>query len=278
MTEEQSVPAATGNVPGRLCEAHPELAVALEAGRITGEVGTPRENNLSHIHRFLDQERQFDFGVELTQEWDYEKVFALMVEKVGLRPDPKFTEGVDTISTERCIAALVRFGDVLGSAVAAEARILFATGHPGGMLPVHMAFADWAAENGAEVISPDGYIAVPEIGGDLRRIGGVGVWHQHGGVPHTHLAEPMGALLDELTTRGEEAPDLVVADHGWAGCAGTRGVRSIGFADCNDPALFVAEAQGQVEVSVPLDDDVVPQLYQPLIDFVLTTAARHLDG
>ncbi len=44
------------------------------------------------------------------------------------------------------------------------------------------------------------------------------------------------------------------------------------YADCNDPALFVAEAQGAVEVTVPLDDDVTPFLYDPLVEFVLERA------
>ncbi|RAG61604.1 taurine ABC transporter ATPase, partial [Burkholderia multivorans] len=52
------------------------LAQALETGRITGEVATPRENNLDHIRRFLTGERQFDFGVALTREWDFDSVFA----------------------------------------------------------------------------------------------------------------------------------------------------------------------------------------------------------
>ncbi|WP_029089174.1 phosphatase [Brevibacterium album] len=255
-----------------------QLAAHLDAARITGEVATPREGNLAHIHRFLSQERQFDFGVRLERDWDYESVFALMVERVGLRPDPAFAEGVDTISAEKCIAALDRMRAVLEETVTAGGRILFASGHPAGLLPVHEAVAEWAQERGAEVVAGEACAADPAtlripvpapVGGDVRRLGRVHVWHQHGGVPHTHLAEPMHALLDALEAAGAPQPDLVVADHGWAGAAGSRGVRTVGYADCNDPALFVAEAQGQVEVSVPLDDDVVPQLYGPMLDYLL---------
>ncbi|WP_343071854.1 phosphatase [Brevibacterium renqingii] len=248
------------------------LARALEAGRITGEVATPRENNLSHIHRFLHQERQFDFGVELTREWDYDAVFALMVDRAGLRPDPEFVEGVDTISTDRCITALEKLAEAVGRVSRDGGRILFATGHPAGLLPVHMAIAAAAKSAGAVVDTCDHLIPVPEVGGDVRQIDDVWTWHLHGGSPHTHLAEPMHALLDDIAARGGSAPDLVVADHGWAGAAASRGLRTIGYADCNDPALFVAEAQGQIEVTVPLDDDVVPNLYAPLIAFVIDRA------
>ncbi len=36
------------------------------------------------------------------------------------------------------------------------------------------------------------------------------------------------------------------------------------MADCNDPALFVAEEEGKPVVTVPLDDNVPPHLYDPL--------------
>jgi hypothetical protein len=60
------------------------------------------------------------------------------------------------------------------------------------------------------------------------------------------------------------APDLVMADHGWAGAAGQAGLDAMGFADCNDPALFVGEVEGKVRVVVPLDDNVRTRHYGPI--------------
>ena len=74
------------------------------------------------------------------------------------------------------------------------------------------------------------------------------------------------AILDAL-------PDLVVADHGWAGAAGEAGVSVIGFADSNDPGLFLGQEEGKVAVVVPLDDNVSPHLYGPLIEYL-----RHAAG
>lgn len=252
-----------------------DLARHLDAVGITGKVATPRENNLSHIERFLAQERQFDFGVELAREWSEDEVFDLMVDRVGISGDRGFVEGVDTIAADKCLDALDRVRSVLRETVEARGSILFATGHPAGLLPVHQEVAAWAESRGATITglrvdacSDPVWVGAP-VGGDVRRMGRVHVWHQHGGLPHTHFAEPMHALLAALREEGAAAPDLVVADHGWAGAAGTAGIRTVGYADCNDPALFVAEAQGQVEVAVPLDDNVLPQFYDSLIDYLV---------
>lgn len=254
---------------------HAQLAAALDAARITGNVATPRENNLLHIRRFLDQEEGFHFGVELTRHWDAQSVFALMVDKAGINPDPDHTQGQDTISAEACIAAAERYAEVLGAAVAAGEPLLFASGHPAGMLPVYASLAQAAAQAGARVLTLPGGMPVddrqPAGGGDMRHLGGVWYWHRHGSALHTHAPEPMRALLAALAREGAE-PGLVIADHGWAGAAGSAGLRTIGVADCNDPALFVAEVQGQVEVCVPLDDNVPSQLYAPLVAFIAERA------
>ena len=106
----------------------------------------------------------------------------------------------------------------------------------------------------------------------IRYVSGVAVASDMGNLNHTHSAQPMRGLLADLQDSGEALPDLVVADHGWAGAAGQAGVTAVGFADCNDPALFVGEAEGLVAVSVPLDDNVPPHLYAPMTAYLLAAA------
>ena len=102
----------------------------------------------------------------------------------------------------------------------------------------------------------------------VRAVNGVHVLASGGELLHTHEPEPLRALLAVLDT----PPDLVVADHGWAGAAGQAGIDAVGFADSNDPALFVGEAEGRVTVCVPLDDNVSPELYAPLTGYLLNRA------
>jgi hypothetical protein len=79
-------------------------------------------------------------------------------------------------------------------------------------------------------------------------------------------------VLERLAVAGEPAPDLVVADHGWAGQAGQSGIQTVGFADCNDPALFVAEAEGTLAVTVPLEDNAAFDRYEPMNAYLLAVA------
>ena len=60
-----------------------------------------------------------------------------------------------------------------------------------------------------------------------------------------------------------ERPDLVVADHGFAGAAIEAGVETVSVADVNDPALLVAKAQGRTDVVVVMDDHVAADAYWP---------------
>ena len=61
-----------------------------------------------------------------------------------------------------------------------------------------------------------------------------------------------------------EAPDLVFADHGFAGAAIEAGVETIAIADVNDPALLVAQGTGpDSSTSLVFDDHVDPNDYWP---------------
>jgi hypothetical protein len=47
----------------------------------------------------------------------------------------------------------------------------------------------------------------------------------------------------------------------------------MGYADCNDPALFLAESEGTVQVTIPMDDHVTsPRYYDPMTAYLLDAA------
>ncbi|MEV0963503.1 MULTISPECIES: phosphatase [unclassified Streptomyces] len=240
--------------------------------RIAGDVATPRDNNLSHYRRLANGDRHYWLGLELGDRWsDEQDVLAVMAERCGVNDDPRYRHGQDTIDPELTVDALDRMAARLKQAAAGRESVLFATGHPGGLLDVHRQIADALRSTGCEIVRIPSGLTADE--GMVFQFAGVAVLERGATLWHTHSPEPMAAILDGLERDGRTRPDLVVADHGWAGCAGQRGVDAVGFADSNDPALFIGEAEGTVRVTVPLDDHVTdPRFYDPMTAYLLDAA------
>jgi len=233
--------------------------------RIAGDVATSRRSNTSNIRRMLDRDPHYTFGLELGPYDSYEAALAVMAERVGIDPDPTRVDGRDRIDPDLVIAGLAAGRELLADVVRHHGRVLFATGHPTGMLGMYVRLAAGVVAAGAEVTTAGDGVALSLDGEPrwIRYVGGVAVLASGADLFHTHLPDPMQRLLTTATA------DLVIADHGWAGAAATAGLRTIGFADCNDPALFIGAANRVVDVAVPLDDNVLPRFYDPLADHML---------
>jgi Phosphatase len=249
-----------------------ELGEQLIATRIVGDVATGRDSTTTNIVRMLDREIHYDFGLTLGRNWSYAEVVALMAERVGTDPNPDRTEGPDTISPQRCLDALDRMADAITEVANRRGTALLATGHPTGLLVVHQAVARALHAAGCQVVRPGDETPVPIENRPVKvlYVADVAVLATRAHLLHTHRPEPMQTVL--AAAASGPPIDLVMADHGWAGAAAEAGLRTIGFADCNDPALFVGEAEGKVDVVVPLDDNVTPAYYSPLIAYLL----RHI--
>ena len=252
-----------------------QLRDHLVTSRIAGRVATPRENNLQNFTRMSRREPLYLFGLRPAGDWTFPDVLALMAQRCGVVPDPAFTAGQDTIDPDRTLDRLDAMGDRLRQAAERRERVIVATGHPVGLRPTHTAVAAGLRAAGCELLTPAGGWAhpdVPELGdqaGTLDWVDGVGVLRgPRGMLRHTH--SPL--LMEAALAAAPAPPDLVLADHGWAGAAGQAGIDTVGFADCNDPALFVGEAEGRVLSCVPLDDNVDPRHYLPLTAYLLDRA------
>jgi hypothetical protein len=254
-----------------------ELERHLVRARIAGDVLTPRESNLDHARRLAAGERGFLFGLPPREAWSYERVAALMVERVGIDPDLTRETGPDTIDPVLTRVALDRVRDRLARAAAGRERVLIASGHPTGILDIHLGLAEALRRAGCAVLTP-GAGAVYDVAGgyadrsrrlQIRYLAGVAVATDGANLWHSHAPEGMVAMLAALAADGGAAPDLVIADHGFAGAAAAAGLDVASFADSNDPALFVGEAEGRVAITVPLDDNVLSHLYRPVVSYLL---------
>lgn len=236
----------------------------LLATRLSGWVATSRANSVDHFRRLADGDPYYHLGLDLDDRWPYDKVVTLMEERCG-RPATQWEDdGPDWIDPDLTIAGLDRFADVLGRA--GGRRVLFATGHPHGLLGVHLALSRAVQDAGGTLVSvPPG---LGQEGIEIDQLEGITMVHASGSLRHSHAGRWMDLVLDALSAQ----PDLVVADHGWAGTAARRGIESIGFADCNDPALFCGESEGTVAVAVPIDDGLAFPVYGPVIERIVTRA------
>jgi hypothetical protein len=263
---------------------------------IAGDVATPRQNNLLHYRRMAAGNPYYQFGLELKPSWTEQTVLEMMVERCGVDPDPHHLYGDDTIDPDITLDMLEAMGDRIGLAARRKENVVLATGHPATLTPLYQAVARMLADAGCRILTPAaGWTYEIETGyggSDLRRI-----VHADPGVAmlegddlrthHTHDSRPMEAMLKELADIGSEDdteakpdiwPDLAIADHGWAGAAGQAGIDTVGFADCNDPALFAGAAEGKIDVVVPLDDGISPHHYEPLTAYILDRASRNAAG
>ncbi|MEO3869682.1 phosphatase [Nonomuraea sp. B12E4] len=246
--------------------------------RISGDVATSRENNLDHYSSLANGDPYYMLGLTYDQPWPYRDILALMAKSAGVVSDPDHRWGQDTIDPDLTIDAIDAMAERIASVLSRDhPRVLFATGHPTGLLAIHMPLARLCAERGALLMTPaEGWTYVGSNFGrprGIRYMEGVAMLDDRGGFVHTHDAAPMRYMLGELNG---DKPDLVIADHGWAGAAGEAGVPTVAFADSNDPGLFVGEAEGKLDVVVPLDDNVLPRYYAPLTDRLVTQVSRAL--
>jgi hypothetical protein len=247
-----------------------DLRAHLVATAIAGDVATPRANNLRAMRRLAAGEEAAWFGLA-PRAVTYDEVLAVMARRCGVVADAAYVEGPDTIDPDLTLDALDRMAERLARAARDRADVLLATGHPAGLLAVHLPVAEALRAAGCRVLTPCAGEWVTEVwprSGEprerqVRWLGGVGVVSLAGELNHTHSPVAMRLLLDHVR------PSLVCADHGWAGAAGEAGVETVGFADSNDPSLFLGEEDGRVAVTVPLDDNVLPQHYAPLADLLV---------
>ncbi|MDQ1626833.1 MAG: hypothetical protein QOI54_577 [Actinomycetota bacterium] len=267
---------AAGRDPG--VDVRTALLQHLVAARIAGDVATSREDNLLKYGMFATRIRTAMFGLEPRHRWSFGEVLELMSQRVGVSPDPRYLRGPDRIDPQLTLDGLDRMAGRLAAVARPGARVIVATGHPAGLLPVHLSVARALAGAGVRLLTPaagwthEVSTRTGRLRREIRYVADVATVSNRGELNHTHSPQPMRAMLAELAAAGEDPPDLVLADHGWAGAAGQAGIPSVGFADSNDPALFVGEAEGAVAVSVPLDDNVAPHLYTPLTAYLLERA------
>jgi Phosphatase len=236
-----------------------ELLAAMVAGGMAGVVSHPMDNVLWKIGLLCDGDPVSQFGLSGVDSMSRAEVLRLVAEASGFEPDPFVRWGPVRVQAELILRACEAAGERLALAAERRQRVLLATGHPSGPVLLYAAVGRELERRGCELLTPREGFAWREDGHhrEIAYRDRVAVSCNRLGPKHTHSAGPMELLLEEVT------PDLVIADHGFAGAAIERGVDAVSVADVNDPALIVARAQGRTEHVVVMDDNVRREAYWP---------------
>ena len=188
-----------------------ELAVQLTEARIAGSVATPRENNLANFRLLATRDPGYLFGLEPRGVWTFEDVLALMAQRCGVSPDPLHDAGDDTIDPALTLDRLDDMAAVLREAAAERARVLVATGHPTGLLVVHLEAARALRAAGCTLLAPAARWEDLDSGGrphqrHVRSVLGVSVATQGANLLHTHSPVPMELMLGRFARKVSRRP------------------------------------------------------------------------
>jgi hypothetical protein len=245
------------------------LSQARDALAAAGIVGPhqshTRQNNISKIHGLIEAPSDEWFGLSGMDSHTPTEVLGWLAELTGCSTDLADVAGCDVMDSVKTVEAIVRAAGRLKEEAERGAVLLAATGHPTGMLEHNMRVVDAYRRAGGKILHlrEGERFVLGRKEAEVRYVGSVGCLADWGALKHTHSAAPMEALL-----RAEPWPDIVLADHGFAGAAIERGIPTIAVMDINDPALAVAwKRSGGVDSRavyvVPMDDNRPPRLYEP---------------
>jgi hypothetical protein len=245
-----------------------DLILGLLEGRAAGEeVSHALDNVLRNIGLLLRGDPDKRFGMTGLSTLTQDEVLDLVGDAAGFEPDHRASTGPVPVDPELVLRACEAVGDRLATACRRGERVVLATGHPVGLMHLYTAVGRELRARGVEIPTPadgltwrDEHLDHPW---QIRYLEGVAILTDTASARHTHAGEPMARML------ASERPDLVFADHGFAGAAIERGVETVSIADVNDPALLVAKSQGRTEVVIVMDDNVRPEDYWPCFQAIV---------
>jgi len=226
------------------------------------ETSHDRANVRWRVARLVEGDPRTQFGIRGLfgpGTPDAEEVLRLMAEAAGSNHDPAALDGPTSVDPDVVLDNCEAAGTRLAAAAERGERVLLATGHPAGVILLYVATAGLLADHGGKLLRPLEGFDWREDGQrrEIRYLRGVAMLTNRAHPLHTHGPEAMELMLAEVE------PDLVFADHGFAGAAIQAGVETISIVDVNDPAPVVARSQGRTELIIAMDDNVLPDAYWP---------------
>ena len=240
---------------------------ALLDGNVAGTASHPLDNVRNNALMLLDGDPDKEFGMSgIAVGLQLDDILSLVETAAGAPIDRDARFGPVDIRPEPILVACSAAGRRLRRAREGGESVLLATGHPVGLALLYHALDGWLAE-GATILRAARGVRwrEPHLDHDwfIEHWDGTAMLTDGREPRHTHWPTAVQRMLEEVT------PDLVVADHGFAGAAIQAGVETISIADVNDPALLVAKSRGLTEHVIVMDDHVDPAAYWPCFQAIV---------
>ncbi len=231
--------------------------------RLAGpDLSHSRLNNVDAAARLANGDPYVTFGIQMVIDYvqsrqvEAEEVLKIIAGITKCSQDLGYTEGRGYISPSSTRKGLKAMADAIKRTARMHGSILFATGHPGSMMDCYTELAHFFREHGGHVMDlARGQIVTQFEDRDhvhlVDSVNCVAFLSDTCAALHSHDSRPMQLMLDGL----EQLPDLVIADHGFAGEAINRGIPTVAVMDTNDPGLALAQHLGADLTIVPMNDN-----------------------
>ena len=228
----------------------------LQSG-VTGEIKAHgARKNLGSIKLLLKQDVYATFGIAMVHEAvkartiTNKSAIAIVAASQGITPERYQQAGPGYIEPSATAAGLDRMMDAIDDAIKSDGLFVVATAHPGSMLAYYQDIIAYIRDKGGRVYeTPEPFLIAPYRWIDC--VGGVHVLTDEGNLLHTHEAAGFYRFLDQI----DETPALVLADHGYAGAAINRAIKTVAIHDVDDPGIPVAAHLGLDVIAIPMNDN-----------------------
>jgi hypothetical protein len=234
-----------------------KLRRSLVKSGITGEIGSHgAKTNLDSIDRLLKLDPYVTFGIDTVNEAvrqrqvDHAAVIKVMADALGTTIDRFQQPGPGYIDPQWTATKLSLMLDRLTESAQKRRLFLLATSHPGSLLTYYSMLGRFVAKQGGTVYR----VQQPFQVGEYRwfdQVDGVHVLSDEGNLMHTHDSGGFAHFLRGMSQK----PDVIVADHGYAGAAINAGIYTISIHDVDDPGIPLAEHLGSNVLIVPMNDN-----------------------
>jgi hypothetical protein len=231
--------------------------------RLSGpELSHSRANNVAAAKKLTDNDPYVTFGIRMVidyvqlNEVDPQEALGMIASITKCSQDVSYTEGRGYISPSSTIKGLKAMSAAIRRVCRDHGYVTFATGHPGSMIECYTVLASLVRELGGHVLDlAKGQVAFQGEDRDhihvADSINDICILSDTCAALHTHDSRAMELMLNDA----KRLPDLVIADHGFAGEAINRGIPTVAIMDTNDPGLAVAKKLGANVIIVPMNDN-----------------------